>query len=57
MVSSFTVPSTETPYSISSSPASSRVLPYPPTYSPLPALAFLYTGASSLYRTKGLSSH
>ena len=29
----------------------------PTTHSCLPALAFPYIGASSLYRTKGLSSH
>jgi hypothetical protein len=29
----------------------------PPTHSCLPALTFLNTGASSLHRTKGLSSH
>ena len=28
-----------------------------PTHSHLTTLAVLYTGASSLYRTKGLSSH
>ena len=31
-----------------------RVFPYPPTYSLLTALAFPYTKASSLHRTKGL---
>ena len=30
---------------------------HPPTHSSLTALAFPYTGASSLHRTKGLSSH
>jgi hypothetical protein len=30
---------------------------HPPTYSYLDALAFPYTGESSLHRTKGLSSH
>jgi hypothetical protein len=34
-----------------------RVLSHPPTYSCLPSLAFPYTGALSLHRTKGLSSH
>ena len=29
----------------------------PPTHSHLTALAFPYTGASNLHRTKGLSSH
>ena len=31
-------------------PASMRVLPYPPTHSHFTALAFPYTGASSLHR-------
>ena len=34
-----------------------RVLPHPPTYSHLTALASPYPGASNLYRTKGLPSH
>jgi hypothetical protein len=34
-----------------------RVFPHPTTHSCLPALAFPYTGASSLHRTKGLSSY
>ena len=38
-------------------PASMRVLPLPPTYSHLIALTFPYTGASSLHRTKDLSSY
>ena len=37
--------------------ASPRVLTKQTTHSSLPVLAFLYTGASSLHRTKGLSSH
>ena len=37
--------------------ASLRVLPHPHTHCHLTALAFSYTGASSLYRTKGLSTH
>jgi hypothetical protein len=44
----------------SPSPASTRVFPHPPTqlttHSCLTALVFLYTGASSLHRTKGHSS-
>ena len=39
------------------SPASMRVFLHPPTHSCLPTLKFPYTGASSLPRTKGLSSH
>jgi hypothetical protein len=39
------------------SPASMRVLPYPPTHSHFTTLTFPYTGPSSLHRTKGLSSH
>ena len=38
-------------------PASMRVLPHPATHSCLTNLAFLYTGASSLHRTKSLSYH
>jgi hypothetical protein len=38
-------------------PASMMVCPHPLTHSHLPALAFLYTGASSLHRTEGLPSH
>jgi len=34
-----------------------RVFPQSPTHSCLPTLAFPYTGASSLGRTKGFSSH
>jgi hypothetical protein len=34
-----------------------RVLPHPPTHSRLPTMAFPYTVASSLHRTKDLSSH
>jgi hypothetical protein len=36
--------------------ASMRVLPYLPIHFCLPALTFLYTGASSLHSTKGLFS-
>ena len=56
ILSSLTVPPPETPYTIPPPPASIRVLPQP-THSCLPALAFPYTGALSLHRTKGLSSH
>jgi hypothetical protein len=38
-------------------PASTRVLPHPPTHSCFPALAFSYSGALSLHWTKNLSSH
>jgi hypothetical protein len=38
-------------------PASMRVVPHLPTHSCLNTLAFPYTGASSLHRMKGLSSH
>jgi hypothetical protein len=47
----------ENSYPILPPPASMRVFPHPPTYSLLPTLAFLYTGASSLHRTKSLSSY
>ena len=57
MLSPFPVPTPETPYCIPLPPASVRVLVHLPTYCCLPALAFPYTGASSLHNTKGLSSH
>jgi hypothetical protein len=38
-------------------PASLSVLPHPPTHSYFTALAFPYTGALSLHRINGLSSH
>jgi hypothetical protein len=50
-------------YPLSSFPFQKPPYPIPPppvhepTYSRLPVLAFPYTGASSLHRTKGLSSH
>ena len=37
--------------------SSMRLLPHPPTHSHLTALAFPYTGALSLHRTKGLPSY
>ena len=37
--------------------ASMTELPHPPTHSCLTILAFLYTGASSLHKIKGLPSH
>ena len=45
------------PLPYSPPPASMRVFPHPPTHSHLPTLASPYIGASSLHRTKGLSSH
>ena len=57
MLSPFPVSPPETPYPILPPPASMRVLPHPPTHFCLPILAFPYTGALSLHRTKGLSSH
>jgi hypothetical protein len=45
----------ETSYSIPPPPTFMRVYPHTHTY--IPALASSYTGASSLHRTKGLSSH
>ena len=50
-------PLPETLYTILPPLASLRVFPHLPTNSCLPILTFLYTGASSLHRTKGLSSH
>jgi hypothetical protein len=45
-------------YPIPPPPASMRVLPtHSPTAASLPWEAFPYPGASSLHRTKGLSSH
>jgi hypothetical protein len=45
------------PYPILPPPASMRMFPYPYTHSCLPTLTFPYTGASSIHRTKGLSSY
>ena len=39
------------------SPTSMRVCLHPPIHSCLPVLKFPYTGASSLHKTKGFSSH
>ena len=57
MLFPFLVSPLQTPYPIPTYPASVRVLPHPPTHFCLTALAFPYAGASSLHRTKGLSSH
>ena len=57
MLSLFPVSPLQIPYSIPPYPASMRVLSHPLTHSCPTALAFLYTGASSLHRTKGLPSH
>ena len=57
MLFPFLVFPTETPYLILPPSTSMRVLTHPPNYSCLPALAFSYTGTSSLPSTKGLSSH
>ena len=57
MLSPFLVPPLDTPYSTPPPLAFMRVLPYQHTCSFLTALAFSYTGAFSLHRTKGLSSH
>jgi hypothetical protein len=50
-------PPTWKPHPIQPPPSPMRVFPYPPTHSPLPTLAFPYTWASSLHKTKDLSSH
>jgi hypothetical protein len=55
MLSPFPISPLQTPYPISPPPASMRMLPHSPTHSLIPVLAFSYTGASSLHRTKGLS--
>ena len=47
----------ESPYPIPPLPTSMRVFLYSPTHSCLPDLAFPYTGALSLHRTKGFSFH
>jgi hypothetical protein len=44
-------------YPIPNIPASMRVLLHAPTHSHLSTLAFPYTGALILHRTKGLPSH
>jgi hypothetical protein len=53
----FTASLPGTLYPISPPSASVRVFPHLPTHYYLPALAFPYTGALSLHRTKGISSH
>ena len=55
MLSTFQVSTQQTPYYIPLYPASMRV--FPPTHPNLITLAFFYTEASSLHRTKGLPSH
>ena len=55
MLFPFPVSPPELPYPISH--ASMRVLLYLPIHSHLTTLPFLYTGASNLHRTKGLSSN
>ena len=51
MLSPFLISPPKTPYLILPPPA------HPPTHSCFPVLAFPYTGAQSLHRTKGLSSN
>jgi hypothetical protein len=57
MFSPFLVSPLQTPYPIPFPTASVRVHTHIPTHSCLTALAFPYTGALSLHRTKGLPSH
>ena len=57
MLSPFQVPPPGTPYPILPPTNFMRVLTYSPNHSSLPAMALPYTGARSLPRTKGLSSH
>ena len=57
MLSPFLVCSLQTPYPVPFSPASMTVFPHPPSHSYFTTLAFPYTGASSIHRTKGLPSH
>ena len=54
MLSPCPVSPLQNPYPITPYRASMRVLLHPSTHSCLNALAFLYPGASSLHRTKGL---
>ena len=56
-MSSFLVPLTIPPLPFSPLPASMRMFLHLPAPSQLLALAIHYTGASSLHRTMGLSSH
>ena len=57
MLSSFLASSLQISDSIPLYPPSMSVLSHPPTHSCLTAPAFLYTGTSSLHRTKGLPFH
>ena len=57
MLSPYPVSPLQPSYPIPPYPASMKVLPNHPTHSCFTALAFLYTGASSLHRTEGLLSH
>ena len=57
MLSPFLVSPPQTPYPISPPPAPMRVLSHPLTHSHLTALAYPYTRAFILHRTKGLPSH
>ena len=57
MLSPFPISPLQISYPMSPYPVSMRVLPHLPTHSHLTTLAFLYTGASSLHQTKGLTSH
>ena len=51
------IPSETLPYPFPSSPCYDEGAHHTPTDSHLPPISSPYTGASSLYRTKGLSSH
>ena len=57
ILSPFSVSFPQTHCPIPCPSASMRVFPHSPIHSCLPALTFPYTGAFSLHRTKGLSSH
>ena len=57
MLSPFPVFPLQTLYPIIPYSASVRIFLHPPKQSHLTALAFLYTGVSSLHRTKDLPSH
>ena len=57
ILSPFTISLLQIHYAIPPYHASMRELPYPHTHSCFSTQAFIYTGESSLHRTKGLPSH
>ena len=57
MFSLFPISPLKTPFLFPLAPVSMGVIPHSPTHSRIPALAFPYTQAWNLHRTKGLPSH